>query len=76
MSEKDIEALKKQYKENPHDLQNDEFADNLDRPMFSNWGRFLRSQGRAILDFTDEEKQGLSLEEIEEIKRRKIEGTD
>ena len=76
MSEKDIEALKKQYKENPHDIQNDEFHDDLDRPMFTNWGRHLRSQGRAILDFTDEEKQGLSLEEIEEIRRRKIEGSD
>ena len=76
MSEEDIEALKKQYKENPQDLQNDEFVSNLDRPMFSKLGRHLRSQGRAILDFTDEEKQGLSLEEIEEIRRRKIEGTD
>ena len=76
MSEKDIEDLKKQYKENPQDTQNEEFTSKLDKPMFSNWGSYLRRQGRAILDFTDEEKQGLSIEEIEELKRRRIEGSD
>ena len=75
MSEQDVQNLKKQYKENPKDIQNSEFESNVDKAMFTSWGSYLKNQGRAILN-VEQQYEGLSPEEIAEIKRRRLEGTD
>ncbi len=75
MSKDDIDGLKKQYKEKPYDAQNEEFDDTLSRPMFGKLSNFMKKHGRAVLNI-DNEYQGLSPEEIEEIKRRRAEGLE
>jgi len=75
MSKEDIEKLKQQYKEDHRDIQNSEFDDTISRPLFGDWGRNLRKRGFAVLN-QDKEFEGLSPEEIEEIKKRRAEGTD
>ena len=74
MSQEQIDAIKKQFKEHPGQNENpDEFSKKPTRNLFTRLGNYLRNQGEAILT-QDNEFVGLSEEEIEEIKRMRNEG--
>ena len=71
MSQEQVDALKKQFKDHPgQNGQLDEFSRKESRNMFTRLGNYLRNQGEAILT-RENEFVGLSEEEITTIRRQR-----